>query len=543
MASVFQVRANTPTPALLRRLLPHLVTFVLYLVLTTWATRFMLDSPPVPLLWPATGIGLAMMYRFGYSIAWTLVLAGALAHFLFGAEPLQSVILAMGAALGALLGVCLLKRLDFEPALKRSRDIIILLTAGGLVSAFVSGLTGTLAMVGIRSGFAETLGLCWLADTMGVILFAPALMALHARVANPYETLRTGGLIAMVPAVTYLVYAGGLPDHVALPMSYVSFPLVLFLAFRLSPAGVALATLLGAMVAVGCTVLGKGPFAQADDMRPDLVSLFVQLAILQLTALLLVAIRHERFEAERRARAHLRTLARVGRMNAMSTMAAGIAHEMNQPLCAANSYAQAAVRMIERRTEPALLAEPLRRIVESTQRAADIVRRTRHFLETGDQERGDCDVVEVVREAVALMRPEYQRHDIRLTVDFSADRPVIQADQLEIQQVLVNLLQNAIEAIERGPRGAPRWVSVAVHAVKGRRQITIVVTDSGPGLPDGDKDQLFDPLVSYRDGGNGLGLAIARSIIEAHGGSVSAENAASGGAEFRLVLPIESSRE
>ena len=355
MASVTQRSISLDMPPLLQRWLPHAVTLLLYLVLTSWAGQFMLDTPPVPLLWPATGIGLAMVYRFGNGVGITLLIAGAIAHTGFGADLLHALILSAGAAAGAVIGAEILRRLDFSSALERVRDIIKLLLVGALVSALVSGLTGTLAIVGVSSAFGETLGLCWLADTMGVVLFAPVLMAFRSLHWQPMAALRAVGLITLVPAVIYLVYAGGLPPHVALPMSYAAFPIVLFLAFRLSPASVALATVLGAMVAVGCTVLGKGPFAQADDMRPDLVSLFVQLAILQLTALLLVAIRYERVRAEQRARDHLRTLARVGRMNAMSTMAAGIAHELNQPLCAVNSYAQAAVRMLDRSSDPQAL--------------------------------------------------------------------------------------------------------------------------------------------------------------------------------------------
>ncbi len=542
MATVTRPSINIEMPPAAQALLPHVATLGLYLLLTSWANQFMLDYPPVPLLWPATGIGVAMVYRYGYSIGLTLLVAGTLAHVGFGAHVGTAVVLSSGAAVGSMLGAFLLHRLDFSGRLERVRDVLTLLLVGAAISALVSALTGTLAMVGISSAFAETLGLCWLADTMGVVLFAPVLISMHLRPPRMMVAVRSVLLIGVVPAVTFLVYAGTLPPHVALPMSYAAFPIALFLAFRLPPAGVALATVLGAMVAVGCTVLGKGPFAQAADMRPDLVSLFVQLAILQFTALLLVAIRHERAEAERQARDHLRTLARVGRMNAMSTMAAGIAHEMNQPLCAANSYAQGAIRMLDRNADPAALRGPLSRIVEGTQRASDIVKRTRHFLETGEKERTVWQVDELVREAVALMKPEYQRHQVRLRVIPAGSDAAIRGDGLEIQQVLVNLLQNALEAVVGQPEGE-RWVRVSTRQVSEQQQVRITVTDSGPGLPTPDRDSLFDPLVSHRDGGTGLGLAIARSIVEAHGGSIAAENVSGGGATFRILLPVLTGRE
>ena len=538
MATVPQQHVGIALPPGMQRVLPHVAAFLLYLVLTNWATQFMLDEPPVPLLWPATGIGLAMVYRFGYSIGVTLLLAGTIAHASFGAELWQAVILGLGASVGAVIGAAVLHRLDFDARLERVRDVLILLLVGAGVSAFVSGLTGTLGMVGVSSAFAETLGLCWLADTMGVVLFAPVLISLQLRAPGLRRTVRGLLLLGTVPAVTYVVYTGALPMNIALPMSYAIFPMVLFLAFRLPPAAVALATVLAAMVAVACTVQGKGPFAQAADMRPDLVSLFVQLALLQLTALLLVAIRHERAAAERRARDHLRTLARVGRMNAMSTMAAGIAHEMNQPLCAVNSYAQAAVRMLKRGADPGQLEQPLRGIIEGSQRASDIVKRTRHFLETGEEDRRTVTVNELVDEAVALLRPEYQRHEVRLLTALDSDGIEILADGLEIQQVLVNLMQNALEAIDNHTPARGRWVKLASHVLDDDDRVLITVTDGGPGLPQGDRNALFEPLVSHRDGGTGLGLAIARSIVEAHGGSLSAESVSGAGAEFRIVLPI-----
>ncbi len=518
----------------------HVLTLVLYLVLANWATQFMLDAPPVPLLWPATGIGLAMVYRFGYGIGVTLLLAGTISHFSFGASVVDAVVLASGAAVGACVGAAVLRRLDFSGRLERVRDIVTLLLVGAGVSALISGLTGTVAMVGVSSAFGETMGLCWLADTMGVVLFAPLLLAVRRPRFLNAAMARDGVFVLSAPAMTLVLYAGGVPPTLALPLSYAVFPLVLFLAFRLPPAAVALATLSSAMVAVACTAAGKGPFAQAADLRPDLIALHVQLALLQLTGLLLVAVRYERMHAERRAREHLRTLARIGRMNAVSTMAAGIAHEINQPLCAVNSYAQAAVRMLQRGESPEALQDPLRRIVDGSQRASDIVRRTRHFLETGQPELRPVSLNALVEEAAGLLRPEFQRLGVQLSLQLSDNPCEVQADALEIQQVLVNLLQNALEAVQRSPGARMHRVSVISRIEADANAVELDVSDTGPGVADDAAETLFDPMVTHRSGGNGLGLAIARSIVEAHGGRLTARNQPGGGAQFQLVLPIES---
>ncbi|MCC5858376.1 MAG: MASE1 domain-containing protein [Ectothiorhodospiraceae bacterium] len=525
-------------PPLIQGLGVHLFTLVLYLVLASWATQFMLESPPVPLLWPATGIGLAMVYRFGYGIGFTLLVAGTISHVGFGAPLMHGIVLASGAAVGACVGAALLRRLEFSSRLERVRDIVTLLLVGAGVSAFISGLTGTLAMVGVSSAFGETMGLCWLADTMGVVLFAPVLLAARWPGRFSLATVRSALLVASAPMLTLLLYGGTLPSTLSLPLSYAVFPLVLFLAFRLPPAAVALATLSSAMVAVACTAIGKGPFAQAADLRPDLIALHVQLALLQLTALLLVAVRHERVEADRRARDHLRTLARIGRMNAVSTMAAGIAHEINQPLCAVNSYANAAMRLVQRGESADALKQPLQRIVDGSQRAAEIIRRTRHFLETGETESRPLQLEALVREAAGLLRPEYQRQRVQLVLELDPAPCVIRGDELELQQVLVNLLQNALEAEQRAGRSGAHRVSVTSSVDAEHGVVALTVRDGGTGIPEAALETLFDPMVTHRQGGNGLGLAIARSIVEAHGGRLTARNHENGGAEFRLTLPL-----
>ncbi len=540
MAVVQHRQAVTASGPWARAVLPHVATFCIYVVLTTWATQFMLDAPPVPLLWPATGIGLAMVYRFGYRMVPTLVLAGLVAHLSFGAAPLDGLILSAGAAGGAAVGVFVLRRCDFTAAMERVRDVLLLLVVGAGVSAFISGLSGTLMMVGVSSAFGQTMGLCWLADTMGVVLFAPVLIGLQWPVRS-WRKLAGPALLGLgAPLVTYLVFAGGLPMHLALPLSYAVFPLILFLAFRLPPWAVALATSSSAVVAVACTAAGKGPFAQASDMMPDLASLYVQLSLLQLMGLLLAAVRYERAAAEQRAREHLRTLARIGRMNAVSTMAAGIAHEINQPLCAVNSYAQAALRLLQRGEPPEMLEQPLRRVVEGGQRASGIVRRTRHFLETGENDRQACDGNALVREAVELVRPDIQRARIDLRLNLVLASPPLLVDDLEIQQVIVNLLQNAMEVVAAQDDGLPRWIEVSTRLKDEGRSMALIVADSGPGIPQGQIDSLFDPMVSHRRGGVGLGLAIARSITEAHQGRLTARNAGTdAGAIFELMLPVQ----
>ena len=518
------------------RLGGHVIAAGCMLLFSIWALQFQFEQPPVPLIWFASVVALAATYRIGNAAAATVALAVLAIHLVRGAEPLGAALVALGVGAGGLAGAWLLRRGRFDPAFNRIRDIGLLLVVGGGVSAALSAFTGTLMVVGLDTGFAETFGLCWIADTMGVVLAGPLLLS--ARRPTSID-LESGGWLIGVPLIVYAIYAGGLPDMLALPASYGVFPLIMAVALRRSVPVVALLIAIIAAIAITCTAIGKGPFVQAD-MRPNMLALHAHLAMLALTGLLLAAIRSERQTAEARGREHLRILARVGRVNAMSTMAAGIAHEINQPICAVHSYAQAARRLAANGASADELDSVLERIVRGNEKVSTIVRRIRGFLRREAATRELLDLNHLVREAVELVRPECKRHRMRLHVDLSADRLPVSADPVEIEQVVVNLVQNAIEALDATPAES-RWVRLSTRALSSR-SLELTVTDGGPGLPDGDTGALFEPLAGAREGGSGLGLAIVRSIVEAHGGEIHAANAprseTDAGAEFRIRLPL-----
>nr|WP_282571230.1 ATP-binding protein [Methylonatrum kenyense] len=512
--------------------------FVGFLGMTFWASRFTPEDPGVPLIWPATGLALALAYRFGYGMLVPVFIACVSIHMLLGVQLPQAAVLASGIVLGAVAGCWMLQRFAVRRTLERSRDVLLLFAIGVGASALISGFTGALTMVGISSGFPQVFGVCWMADTAGMLLFAPAILAFGSTESDSATDWRSGLLILMPVAVAALAFGVGLDLLVALPLSYLIFPAVIVLALLLPLGSVALSVALVAMVAVSCTAAGKGPFAQMG-MQPDLMSLYAQLFLLQLTGLLLAAVRCERLDAERRERSHARTLARIGRLNAMSAMAAGLAHEINQPLCAISSYSQTARRLLDRGAPAQSLGPALDRIRDGTERASDIVRRARRFLGDPERCRQSEDLRALVRDAVALIRPELRRNSVRLDLSLPDTPLFCLVDGLELQQVLINLMQNAEEAILEAGRGpAERWIRVSGSVMAGGREICIRVTDSGPGLGQVDIASLFEPLVSHRAGGTGLGLAIARSIVESHGGRLTAKTEAGAGACFSLILPL-----
>jgi two-component system NtrC family sensor kinase len=519
--------------------LAHVGAIAILLLLTAWALRFHFEMPAVPLIWAASAVALAAAFRVGNSATITVALAVAAVHLYRGTDPVSALVLATGTGLAGWLGACLLRHWHFSADFGRVHDVGVLLLAGCVVAAGIGALAATTIMTGGAAGFSETFLLCWVSETMGMLLFVPFLLTVRWPLARP--DLETLGWLVGVPAVVYGIYAGGLPEMTALPASYAVFPLIMALALRRSVPVVSLVLLGVSVIAINCTALGKGPFVQAD-MRPNMLALHAHLAMLVLTGLLLAAIRSERSDAESRAREHLRMLARAGRISALSTMAAGIAHEINQPLCAVQSYAQTARRMAQRGAATDELDSVLERIVRSVDKAAAIVRRMRGFLRGEDASRERHDLNELVRGAVDLVRPECNRQRVELQVDLAASALPVQVDSVEVEQVVVNLVQNALDSLSRMPaEESRRWIRVATRAASAQG-MDLFVSDSGRGLPEGDPAQLFEPL-SGSEHGSGLGLAIVRSIVEAHGGEIRAGNADSGGAEFRVCLPAAEARD
>ncbi len=520
-----------------RWLIGQCVTALLLAVIGVAALNFTLGEPAVPLFWPASGVALAMTFRLGDITAGVVFVVVALLHLGFGAGPSEAVLLGGATAAAGVIGARLLRHFGFDRRFGRLRDVGLFVVIGAGVSSSVGALGGTLGMVGIAESFPEILGICWAADSIGLLLIGPFLLAVDVDRILPRRAPWSHSLwIAGGALLVLLIYGSGMPGAIALPLSYIVFPYAMLVALRCSPAVTMMTVVAMAAIALSCTAAEKGPFAQAG-MPLDVFSLHAHLAMLALTALMLASMRAERDAAETRAREHLAALARAGRLDAMSMMAAGIAHQINQPLCAVSSYAQGARRLLREGHSTAELDRALERIVAGNEKASDIVRRIRTFLRSGEGERATEDARELIRDSVQLIRPEYGDHGVRLETDCNDTALPVEVDAVALRQVLVNLLQNALEwvlvpgARARGP------VRIRGRRVTNPDCVEILIEDTGPGLPEGDRERLFEPLVTRRADGTGLGLAIARSLVEAHDGTLTAEDAPGGGALMRIRLP------
>jgi two-component system sensor kinase FixL len=245
----------------------------------------------------------------------------------------------------------------------------------------------------------------------------------------------------------------------------------------------------------------------------------------------------DRIAAEERLSELSSEIAHVSRQSAMSELAADLAHELNQPLSATSNFLAAARMLLERGEPVERVSELLRTAIEQTQRAGEIIRRLRAFMARGEVEMRVESVERTVRDAVELILVGTGQFNTRVNYQLDPKARFILADRIQVQQVLVNLLRNAMEAL-RGSGRTERQITISSCKYPDQ-MVEIAVTDSGPGLPEHVLETLFSRFTTTKGsgGGMGIGLSISKRIIEAHGGTLRAENQTGGGASFRFTLP------
>ena len=516
--------------------------------------EFRFQNSRIGVVWPANAVLLSALLLAPKSRWWLVLVATATAHVAAtsASTPLWRIAWQIGGnSLFTMTTAELLRRFAGLPIHLESRRQVLAYTAIAFATSAVYSLT-TAAFIRALLGLAppydarSALLRATLTNAMGFLLVAPAVV-LWAR----YGTRRLTALrvrrvweatamMASLLAVGAFVF--GTAAEIAQPSLLLwTLPSLLWAAVRFGPMGASSALFAVGALSVWGTARQVGPFVLSAH-SDQVLSLQIFWIVLSLPLMLLAAVIHEREQVEETLQAQRNQLAHVTRVATAGELSGALAHELRQPLMAILANAQAASRLLAQETVSfAELREILDDIVQQNQQAASVISHLQLFLKEGEPRYEPIGVESVVRDALALGRSTIDIAGVEVQPQFSAALPHVHGDSVQLLQVVLNLVVNACESMSNAPTSDRR---LRLHVTQADQQhVTLMVADSGVGLPNGKRDLVFEPFFTTKPDGLGLGLAIARSIATAHGGRVWGENNAGGGATFHLELPIENNHD
>lgn len=481
---------------------------------------------------PPPGLSIAVVFLGGWVYAPFVLMAPAIADLVVRGAPLGTkleIILSLAVGGTYLAGGLALQRIaSFDPRFRYVRDALTLI--GVAISA--SLVAAALYVVILRhSGTIfqnEVVAVAWRAavgDLIGILVIAP--LVLLAFTYRPWPRLDPLALVQFASLFGALAVVFGYQEATAFQLFYLLFLPLLWIALSYGPPGAAASLL---FIQLGLIVGAEIRFGP----DPGLGALQVLMIALAITGLIVGTIVAEREDAAARLRDQQASINRALRIRSAGEVAATIAHEINQPLTALNTYAGIAVKAMEDGRQD-LVARAVDKIRAESVRANEVLRGIRELLRQGTLTKRNVDLEDKLEELEALLGEDLEKKGIRLVIDVSPGFPVIRADGIQLQQAIHNLIVNAAEAILGVGRGGTVETRVRLT---GSDEVLIEVQDDGPGFPPGFDVDEPAPFTTTKPEGSGLGLAVARSIAEAHGGSLSIMTSPRG-ARVVLKLPIE----
>jgi C4-dicarboxylate-specific signal transduction histidine kinase len=464
---------------------------------------------------PGTGLSFALVLLFGRQMIPVLfagVLVSDLVHRplpLPWPVELSAALLIAGGYAAALLAL-MHPRVRFDPALSSMRDLILFLLVAVVSAAVVASGYVALAVAAGQLPAADFVSAAlryWVGDVIGIIVVTPfTLYALTRRRLLPMS-LETALQLAAILAALALVL--GYADERQLQLFYVLLLPIVWMAVRSGSEGVTV----GILVTQFGLIVG---FILFPEEARDVTAFQALMLILAATGLVAGELVTERRRTEAQLRLQQDSLSRLARLGSMGELAAAIAHELNQPLMAAGTYTRIVNDAIAAGdADAATVRQTAQKAVAQVERAAEVVRRLRALVRLDRSNRAPVGVERIVRETLALCQPDLDsiRADARVVV--APDLPPVMVDLLQIEQALLNLARNSIEAI--GATGEAGIITI--EAVPGDADfVEMRISDTGPGFPSDLADGAFLPLSSTKTEGLGFGLPLCKSIIEAHGG-------------------------
>jgi signal transduction histidine kinase len=519
--------------------LPMLVPGIAYLagyVLLDWVSFIEPYAPFGITPWnPGTGLSFALVLLFGRRMIPFLFLGPLLSDFVAPQSHLPwAVELACTAVIGGGYAVALMAlarpTVKFDPSLSSMRDLLLLMLTAVVSAAFVASgyvaITTAAGLLPLQDLTAAALRY-WVGDVIGIVVFAPFALIVLTRRRVLRLSIETALQIASIVAALMLVFGYAKEQHFQL--FYVLFLPIVWMAVRAGSEGVIVGILITQLGLIFGVIL-------LPVQGHDVTAFQALMLVLAATGLIAGELVTEHRRTESQLRLQQDSLSRLARLGSMGELAAAVAHELNQPLMAAGTYTRLvddAIRSSS--TDTATVAETAKKAAAQVERAAEVVRRLRALVRLDRGSRVPCSVERIVKETFALCQPDLDR--IHATARFAPapGLPPVMVDVLQIEQALLNLLRNSIEAI--GEAGGISGSITVEAASAGSDFVEVTVLDNGPGFPEELTDNPFLPFSSTKAEGLGFGLPLCKSIIEAHGGRLWLDGGA-GGAAVHLTLPV-----
>jgi two-component system, LuxR family, sensor kinase FixL len=421
----------------------------------------------------------------------------------------------------------------FDPALPSTRDLILLILTALASSAFVAvGFVATTALGGYLPfrDFLAAMLRYWVGDLIGVMVVTPFVLVAVLRKHTVQMSLEIA--LQFVAVAGALVLVLGFSEAQRLQLFYLLFLPIIWMALRNGLEGVTVGLLL--------TQLGLIIGVTLYPSRPEGITA-LQTLMLVLTAAGLIAgeLVSEHRRAEAKLRLQQKALARVAQLGGLSELSVAIAHELNQPLTAARTYTRLVDDAVRQGSASAAdIAAIAARAVAQVERAADVVRSLRALLRLDRGNRAICSVERLINEALALCEPELDQVNASVRVAVAGRLPQVLVDSLQIEQTLLNLIRNSIDAFKAASINGG---AISVEAVGGDGCIEIRVADNGPGFPADVFENQFLPFSTTKAEGLGFGLVLCKTIVEAHGGRIWLDQTAPG-ALVHFTLPVTDDR-
>ena len=510
---------------------------------------FRFQSSQISVVWPANAVLLAALVLTPRSRWWAVFVTTALAHVaaMSPTTPAWRLVWQIAGNSLFMSAAAMLLRSSAGLPLhfgNRRQVFTYVAIAVGIPAVFALAMPSfvrTLLGLDITASPGAALLRTVLSNVIALLLVAPVLLLWGhedlRRLEKPTARRVVEGAAIMVSLlVVGLVAFGSGPEFARFPgLLLWFFPPLVWAAVRLGPRGAVTSVFFVALLSTLGTARELGPFVLANEAEQVLALQLFWIAIGP-PILLLAAVIREREQAEEALNEQRKQLAHVTRVATVGELSGAIAHELRQPLTSILANTQAALHLLERdRVDLKEMREILADIARDDQQAANVLARLRSFLKEGKSQFEILAVDAVVRDALALSKSTVDLSGVEVQTSIAGGLPRVRGDQVQLLQVMVNLVVNGCESMHGLPRPVRR---LDLHvAPLDHGHVEVLVSDCGVGLPNGAEDRVFDPFFTTKEHGLGLGLAIGRSIVTAHGGRLWGENNASQGATFHLVLP------